>query len=464
MKRSLAYKLLIFTCASSCWMNANANMQMGDELVTITDPFPEITNVACNALSRTYFYKVTNESENDEWIAIDDFDIEILPGDSFPDNDLIVQIDQSQIPPALTSDACMSDTFYAANDSCWIAVTVTPGIIECPDQHPLLQDGKIRRELFINVDAGSQTEVESLINFDVTVLGTAQEYALFADCLIIDSDGWGPMLKQPEDCFPVGSSDDANILEIVQVSQDVGYADDIFDPDDLLMHDDAQLIDGFYTEIAPMASVLNQNFAAAADAQAAYQTLKAAAYDDGSVCVGPQLDPRGDKEIGPGIYCLTDNVDNDYFLVDGRLTFRGNKDALFVFVMPSLIDGDALVDEEILLEVETGASYRLTTSAGIVNPDNIIWVGADVIEFDSGVSIPGTFLTKGLIFADSSMTLDFPDFPGSDPVGPAIITGRLIGLASCDDFPTEDQNAQCNSVESFIFLDSNTIVDGWFHL
>lgn len=439
MKRSLTYKLAILGCSSLGTLSAAfANTASSHEEVTMYDPFPEITNVACEADERPYFFFVQNTGDED--IEIESFDILIDDDDSYPLNDDIVRIDQSEVP--FPYNACSEETDYAPDELCVIAVIVDPTEITCP-VHPIVQDGEIERRLKVVLEAGSQAFVESPIDLDVTVLGTVEEYSVMANWVYADSSCFDPDANAEVAC-----ADDVDTTAgITQVSLDVGIIDFIGDPDDILYHDGAELIETYENQnFGPYFELPNQNVGGFADAEQAYETLRAAAfdYDDADECVGPQLEISGDVEIGPGIYCLVDerDHDDDYFVVDGTVTFRGNRDSLFVFVMPSLIDGDD-VEDEVELEIEPFADFDLTTVAGRVDSDNIIWVGADLITFHSTTTMVGTFLTKGTIVAEGSdvSLLD------SEPVGPAIVKGRFIGLDGDDDF------------QSYVILNGNTLTD-----
>lgn len=454
MKRSLKYKLALLGCTSSCLMSAAYANQADSQTVQIEGLNTPITNAVCGADPRTYVYEVMNTSSR-ESIEIENFDILTLPGDDYPDNIDAVYVDQDELPASFIDYACEEETDYDPGNSCFIAVVIDPTELTCPE-HPIVDDADIKRLLVVNVDAGAQTQAVTPIDLDITVLGTVQEYALFADVIIVDCDE----SNKKSECKDANFSQQPNdpVGGITQVSQDVGFIEFIEDPDDLLFHDGAELIAGLFFEPLLLANnyatpeLQNQNFAASEDAQAAYDTLKAAAYDNGSSCVGPQKNLRGDDvTINPGIYCLVDiNGDNDMFVVDGTLHFKGNHSSLFVFVMPSVFD-DNMVDDEVRLEFVDEANYTLFSDDGHVDPDNIIWVGADIIEFDPATSVVGTFLSKGIFFGGGE---DFMAFDArledSEPVGPAIIRGRLIGLESC---------AQECWFESIIFLNGNTILD-----
>lgn len=433
MKRNITQKLAILGCASSCLVNiAYANTTLGDESVVFVSPLPDFTNVACGADPRTYFYTVLNNSDT-EIIEIEDFRIDIDQGDDFPEDEFIVEIDQSKVPLTKGALPCKTEMFLPVDKTCVIAVTVDPTDITCPSDHPFYNQRDIMRSLHIELDAGSQRELVAAIDLDVTILGTAQEYALLADLIDIDDDDGGGMKED------MGTN-----AGQVQVSQSVGYSTEILDEDDIIYHDDAELIAGL---IDPETNQNTQNVAAFSDAEAAYEALRGAAYDESSTCDAQPLNLMGNVTVTPGFYCLIDHDgDNDYYVIDGLITFEGNSNSLFVFVMPSVRDDD--INDPVLFEAETGASYRLFTVSGLVDPDNIFWVGADHIEFDVGTALAGTFITRGTIETD----FDEVNTMISDPVGPAMVTGRLIGLQECG-----RESSMCARTE--ITLNGNTIVE-----
>lgn len=446
MKRSLKYNLTLLGCASSCLMSAAfANtIQSGDEEVVFSIE-PEVTNVACEALPRFYTYEVKNISARED-IEIEDFFIDIDEDeDSFPDDDYIVQVIFTD-----TDGFCQNELELEPGDSCLIEVGVFPSAIDCPEEHPVIEDGEIERKLVVHLDAGSQYELTSPIDIDVTILGTAEDYALLADDIFIGGDD-----------FRIATDG------MVQVAQNVGFIDDLDDEDDIILLDHAQIIEGLDAEDGYNAT---ENLAAILDATQAYLTLTNLAYDieDYNTSVVRMVDPdvpcaapelllnadQGDMTINSSIYCVVDGHDNDYFVVDGEITLRGDEDSLFVFVMPSNIpdpfsepftvaDGD-----QIELEFAEGASFRLHTSLGRVNPNNVFWVGADLIEADIDTSLVGTFLTMGVFEGDSAD----PDVEGS----PASVKGRIIAIPNLND---DGCCGPSEFPESIIELNGNAIIE-----
>lgn len=374
----------------------------GDEVVVFAQE-PEVTNIACGALPRGYVYEVLNDSSREE-IEIDTIDIIINADDEFQGNTELV----TTFEPCAPNDClnCEEQLDLEPGESCFLGVLIDPEAIECPMNQGFIDHAAIDRTLFLGLDAGAQKTLVSPIDIEATILGTSEEYALLGDLIELDEDV-PPPFNIAEDAPGINGGQ-------TQVSQDVGYGDAIFDEDDIILHHGAQVYGGFE----------GNNFGAFADAAAAYEALQDIALTGASLqCQTGVVDLSNTTEVTPGVYCLAGNTDNDYFIVNGRITFRGNQDSLFVFVMPSQIDNPDLEDD-VQLRVESHASYRLRTDNGEVNPGRIFWIGADVMAFDFGASMAGNFITKGLIFADPA-----PDFStSSDPVGPAIITGRLLGL------------------------------------
>lgn len=416
MKRSL-YKLAILGCASTCLISAAyantstaIDTQLDDEVVF--GPLPEISNIACDGDVRTYQYTVTNQT--DDPIFFFDIFIEIDEDDSFPDNDDIVTIDDSD------KSACEIGGVLEDGDSCTVTVVIDPTELDCPNG--FIEDGEIERQLVLQFADGTQRELRAPIDTDVTILGAAQEFAILANDVVIgDEDGpWTAALN-------------------TQVSQDVGYATDIFDEQDIVYHGDAMLVPP------------PENEPAFTDAYQAYTALKNATFTGNDNCDSSTLDISGNVMVNPGFYCLQDPYDNDYFVVDGVIKFNGDKDSLFVFVMPSNADNEE--QDTIRLEFERGANFRLENENNRrVNPDNIFWVGADEIEFDTGVSAVGTFLTKGIVFFDVDTEAATTSNP-SYPEGPAVITGRVLGLhGDCD-----SNGPSCGDFFTIVTTNGNTI-------
>lgn len=417
MKRSLIYKLAILSCMSSCLMSLAVYAQPGDENVVFED-LPELTNVACGSEIRDYIYMITNTT--DEFAEVEDFSIVIHPEDTIQDPAVVTLFE----PMCTWDGCCRPQQELEAGESCAIGVRVNPQELDCPT-HDLMPDGLIDRELLIELDAGSQRLLTTPIALDVTILGSAEDYALLANRIIIDQD-----TNTTEVEIQAGQ---------VQVEQNVGAVSSVTDSDDIIfLNDQAELILG-----------LDQaNSGAFSDAKMAYDALRTvASTDSGEFCSGPTIDLLGPRvPINPGIYCLVDGDDNDYFSVNGKLVFEGDEDSVFVFVMPSYADLDT--DDFIVLEIEETANYQLLSPAGLVNPNNIIWIGADEIIFRAGANMPGSFITKGEITALPVET------ESTQASGAAMITGRLIALTPCCDMETDVDF-------SLIELNGNSILKPW---
>lgn len=412
------YQIAVLGCASSCLIGAAyANVNMEEEVAFI-DP-PHVGNAACGALERSFLYLV--ENTGDARIEIEDFSIVInAEEDSYADNDFLVTVEGGDF---FLDYFCEEDLHLDPGDGCFLEVTVDPTKIDCPTHAPT-EDGHVVRDLVVRVDAGAQTVAIQPLHFDITALGTAEEYAILADVILPDTKS-GPSV----------------LLGDVQVSQDVGCLDDYCgefdDLDDIWFHNGAELIIGFDTNYFSEI-VDTKNVAAVEDTIAAYNTFLAAASDDDSLLMaafecdaGNTITHLGttDTELTGGVYCLQPD-DTDIYTVDGNITFMGDEDTLFVIVMESQVDDPSFANPQ-SLNIQSSADYDFENQNTAVDPNNIYWVGADIIVLCPAAEFVGNILTKGDFFAPAFTTTPSSGVPcpSFDLITvPGTITGRVLGV------------------------------------
>lgn len=436
--KHLKYKLALLGCTSFCLINVASAQSSSDHIAFSV--VPEIGNIACGAGPRSFVYQVKNISTRYD-VEIEDYGITIGEDDQF--------IDVNGLTTASTyclSDdepGCTVETILAPGETCTLQVTIDPSVLDCPTHFPI-EDGEIERALTLEVDAGAQRLLASPIDIDVTILGTAEYYAVLADQVFLFE------------------ADDVPNTGFLQVSQDVGSLNTgDSDFDDIWFHDGSELLLGLLTEDNPFNIFLpNQNVPAFLDVEAAYNTFLAAGNDDDSARLTADPDylcdegnfidgsTLGGSEFNGGIYCIAEDIDGN-ITVDGNITYMGDEDSIYVMVMNSQIENTDTVDvpNPVVLSILSASDFDFENQNTPVKSNNIYWVGADQIILCQGAEFAGNILTKGYFDTDISYPIIHsaslpvpctPDFVMKDPAileVPGTIEGRVLGLT---DVPEDD--------------------------
>ncbi len=418
MKKS--FKLALLGCASSCLINtAYANTHGGLEFSVE----PDIDGASCGAATRTYLYTVTNTGFKK--IKIKNIEIDINEGDDYPKNDEIVEL--SDGPNEAAPNLCTNWQTLFPFQSCTVSVDVEPTEIPCPTNNIVL-DGEIERSLEVSYKtyddhevSGDHRSISSDIDFDISILGSANEYAVLADYVTVVSD----LTPRAQSLTQIDGGS-------------VSGADFVINGTSLLfIHPDEDSVQPY--------SVSKPAFLDAAAAQA---TLIAAALGNAVDCSTTVQNANfntGDTTITSGFYCVegtnftnTAITGDETYTFANTITFSADKDDLFVFVMPPTAFTNTI-------SLADGADYVLDG----VDPDNIFWIFNGDATVDNGVRFAGHIITGFDINPAGTLT---------DAAGAPYFKGSLLGLS--DKEPDLGDPTDCSGdpeTESCITLQGYTI-------